>query len=170
MEGAMAIRELMTQDVAWISPEASVGEAAERLSSDPAGVICLLVGSDERAPVGIVTAVDILRAALRIALHPASISCACAPGRSSLHAEDLAREALFPALACAAGATPVRAIMSSPVRCVPETATPAQVMDLMIGQKIESLPVLRGGCVVGIIHRRALLRALSAAMKHGHAA
>jgi signal-transduction protein with cAMP-binding, CBS, and nucleotidyltransferase domain len=159
----------MTKSVAWISPEASVAEAADRLASAPPAIICLLVGDDDRAPPeGIVTAVDMLRAALQTGLTPGRLDCACAHGRL-VGVKDLACEGIFAQMARAARATPVRAIMSSPVRSVAETATAAQVMDLLIHQKIESVPVLRDGCVAGIVHRRTLLRALGGTMAASHA-
>lgn len=164
----MHARDLMTNDVTWISPEASVAEAADRLGAAPP-VNCLLVGDDESAPPeGIVTAVDMLRAALQTGLTPGRLDCACARGRL-VGVKDLACEGIFAQMAHAARATPVRAIMSSPVRSVADTATAAQVMDLLIHQKVESVPVLRDGRVAGIVHRRTLLRALGGTMAASHA-
>src|SRR5688572_7697121 len=147
----MDARRLMTGDVAWIPPTASIAEAARRLGAAPPGVTGLLVGTDERAePLGILTAVDILRAALRTALEPGRLDCECARERP-VHPEDLARDSFLDAMACAAKGLPVRAVMSSPVRCVSEDASAAQVMDALVRGRIEAVPVLRDGRAIGMV-------------------
>ncbi len=166
----MNARSLMTENVAWISPEAPVAEAARQLASAPPGVTCLLVGDGDepRVPVGVLTAADILRAALRTALAPGRLDAPCATGRP-LHPGDLACEDLFRRMAEAAGRTRVRDVMSSPVVCAEEGTTASQLADTLVRNRIESMPVCSGGRVVGIVHRRALLRALSSAMENARA-
>ena len=165
----MTVAELMTKNVLWIAPDAPIGEAARRLAAAPPGVTCLLVGRDGGAlPAGIVTEVDVLRAALGSALAPGRLECPSAEGRM-ISGEDLAREGLFAHMARAAAATRVADVMGSPVRTLPESATPCQAIDLLLRERVEVLPVVRGRVVVGLIHRRALLRALGLTMAEQHA-
>jgi signal-transduction protein with cAMP-binding, CBS, and nucleotidyltransferase domain len=157
----MNARDLMTKKLAWIAPDATVAEAAATLSAASEGVVCLLVGAPGAPPEGIVTGVDILRGALQTAFQHGRLPCA---PDAIVTAQDLARPGMLADMACAARRTPVRQIMSSPVRCVDRDDNASELMDLLIRRKIESVPVLHGGRVVGVVHRRALVRVLGELM------
>jgi CBS domain-containing protein len=158
----MNARELMSLDITWIAPDATIASAAQALSHGRTR--CVLIGHPDRPPLGIVTAVDVLRAALGAALKPRNVACPEAHDRM-IHGDDLTDARMFAHLARAAVAAPVSSVMSSPVRCVRHDAAAAEVTDLLIRRKIESLPVLDGSRVVGLIHRRALLGALDRLME-----
>lgn len=152
----------MSAEVPWISPDAPLEAAIRRLGRAGPGAPCLLVGEAGGAPLGIVTAIDLLRAALTTALEPRRLSCAqdAHPG-----AEALGAPRLFDEMACAARDLAVRRVMSSPVRTVRDDATAAQVMDRLIHERVQALPVVDAeGRALGVIHRSALVTALLEAL------
>jgi CBS domain-containing protein len=150
----MTAASLMTFDYAWIAREATLADAVGRLSAAP-GLRCLLVGEEPGPLRGIITTVDLLRAVLATALRPGRLSC---PGLVS--PRDLSKEALFDEMVACVADLRIDAFMSSPVRTIPETATAGQAMDALLSERIESLPVVRGRRVVGVLHRAAVVRAL----------
>ena len=159
----MDLTEIISDDVEWIAPEASVADAVERFARAPAGAVCLLVGDGHAEPRGIVTAFDLLRAAECTAVKPGRVSRGGAVAET-VRPEDLSRPAIFDEMACAGAKAQVREVMSSPVACVQAHASLAEVMDLLIRRRIDAVPVLRGARVAGIVHRRGLVDALARAM------
>jgi CBS domain-containing protein len=157
------LAKLTTRTLAWIAPDASIGEAAHRLAVAPPGAGCLLVGRPGEPPLGVISAVDVLRAAASTALAPGRLEAPCGE-RERIGPEDLACEGLFGAMARGSRRMAVRDIMSSPVLGVNERASVPQVLDLMIRHGIECVPVFRERCVVGMVPRRAVLIALAGEM------
>jgi predicted transcriptional regulator len=54
----------------------------------------------------------------------------------------------------------VRDVMSTPVMSVEDRATVDDVIDLMIAKNISTIPVTANGCLVGIVTRNSLIKAL----------
>lgn len=54
----------------------------------------------------------------------------------------------------------VRDVMSTPVMSVDSGSTVDDVIDLMTAKSISTVPVTEGGCLVGIVTRNSLIRAL----------
>lgn len=157
----MNVATILSRHVEWIAPDATLTEAARRLLAAPSGTTALLVGAPGAPPLGILTGFDVLRASLETALQPGRIG----PPGERVTVKDLGREALYADMARAAATMTVREVMSSPVRGLPETASICEAIDLLVRGRIEQAPVLRGGRVVGMLERRALLRALEVEME-----
>jgi CBS domain-containing protein len=160
MKTTSSLTALLTPDVAWIGADTPLAAAVERLAVKDAPR-CLLVGEPGAPPHGILTMVDVLRATLGTALSPGRLSMP-----NLVAPSDLARGDLFFEMAHAAARTRVAQVMSSPVRTIAEDATIGQAIDAMLSERVESLPVVRGRAVIGMLHRKALVGALARAMRH----
>lgn len=158
---------LMTSPPPWIAPDATIEEAVRRLGASTCDAPCLLVGREDQAPLGIVTQFDVLRAALRTALTPGRLPCA---RDAMLSPEGLAGPHVFDQMALASRDLLVRDIMSVPAIVIEEETSAAQVMDTLVRRRVDSLPVVRGGRVVGLVRRTAILEAVFGAIAAASAA
>lgn len=144
----MQAKDIMTRDVATVSPDASVREAAKlmtdrRLSGLP------VVTEDGRA-IGILTASDLLhRIETGAERRPSWFSSFFArPDElARQYAKDHGRK--------------VHEVMSRHVISVREDASLSEVADVLDRNGFKRVPVTRDGMVVGIISRGDLVRVLS---------
>lgn len=147
------------QELLWIATEATLAEAAARLAAAPPGVPGLLVREEEDSPPErMLTARDILGAALGRAIRPLLLSSD--HGAGSVDVETLDGDQLLRDMAREAAAMLVGEALGSPVACVGGEATASRLVKLLVVRRVELVPVVRGGSVVGAIDSAALLRVL----------
>jgi CBS-domain-containing membrane protein len=133
----MKASEIMTHPVFSVRADASVREASALLAEHR--ITSMPVLDDNGDVVGIVSELDLLRnrfphdprAHLTRYDEPAS-----SPGRL------------------------VRDVMSDVVFCLSENADAADVVELMVTNRVRAVPIISGADLVGIVSRRDLLRAL----------
>jgi len=140
--------EIMTRDVATVTPEASVREAAgimteKRVSGLP------VVAADGRL-VGILTASDLLH---RVETGTEKRQSWFA--RFTANPDQMARQY------AKSHGRKVHEVMSRHVISVREDASLSEVAEVLDANKLKRVPVVRGGSLVGIISRGDLVRALS---------
>jgi CBS domain-containing protein len=149
------VRDVMTRPVASIPPSASLSEAATRMSRR--GISGLPVITDGGRLVGVLSQKDILRvlserAGLRLPGSVLDLVLArSAAGRSDL--AERCRNVLDD--------TTVRDAMSRPARTVGPDVLLDDAVRLLVAGKINRLPVVTGGRVVGIVTRTDLLSGLT---------
>jgi CBS domain-containing protein len=151
------VRDVMTRPVVAVAPTASLADAATRMSRR--GISGLPVISGAGRLLGVVSQKDILRllgarAGLRL---PGSVFelvlASSAAGRSGL--AEKCRAVL--------DAVPVREAMSRPARTVAPDVLLDDAVRLLVAAKINRLPVVANGRVVGIVTRTDLLSGLTTA-------
>ena len=124
----VCVAEVMTDDVVWIDPEASLAEAVQRLlKHDISG---LPVTDLEGNVVGMLSELDLLRYLRQ-------------PKRTQSES---------------AGAPVVRDYMTTPAVTIDAGASIQDAIDIFLEESIRRLPVLRDGHLVGIVGRRDLMR------------
>jgi CBS domain-containing protein len=149
------VRDVMTRPVVSIPPSASLAEAATRMSRR--GISGLPVITEAGRLVGVVSQKDILRilaarAGLRLPGSVLDLVLARSPaGRSDL--AERCRTVL--------DATTARDAMSRPARTVGPEVLLDDAVRLLVAGKINRLPVLSKGKVVGIVTRTDLLSGLT---------
>ena len=144
----MYARELMSSPVQTISAEATIGDAAEIMVET--GKSCLPVVNRTGHLVGIIThtALCLHRKFLPLAgdLY-ALLGAWTAPKSLEDTAHDVRNKV-------------IRDVMTHPVVvATPETPV-AEVVELMLREKVNRLPILEGGELVGIITRHDLVKLL----------
>jgi CBS domain-containing protein len=145
----MEARDVMTADVATISPDNGVRQAARLMLRH--GVSGLPVIDDRGQLVGVITEGDLMR---RSELGFGSFTTTGEPPASSV---ERARAYVK------ANAWRVADVMSrDPVVVVEETPL-SRVAALMDEHAVKRLPVVRGAALVGVVSRADLLRAVAAA-------
>ena len=147
----MNASEIMTRDVIAVRPETPTGHIANVLLDN--GISAVPVTDESGAPVGIVSEGDLI-------------------GRNEIDRE--ARRDWW--LALLAEGDPLspafiaglekkerlaRDVMSAPVVTVDEDTDIHEIARLLQSYHIKRVPVIRDGCVVGIVSRADLLRALA---------
>src|SRR5262245_6395393 len=142
----------MTSDVVSVSPQTPISKVAKSLRND--GISAVPVVDEAGAPVGMVSEGDLLgrNEADRNARRDWWLT---------LLAEG---EALSPDF-LATLRTPEQCahdVMTTPVISVVEDTELAEIASLLITHRIKRVPVLRGGCIVGIVSRADLLRTIAA--------
>ena len=148
--------DIMTRDVATISPATRVGEITRILAGRH--VSALPVCDEERHVVGIVSEGDVLRP-LRESLTEKRAGWLLALSEG----EDLAPEFLDYLSADTRSAAD---IMVRHVITAEEDATLPHLAELMMRYNVKRLPILRGAELVGIVSRADLVKALARA-PHG---
>ena len=146
----MEAKEIMTRDVATVTPEASVREAAgimteRRVSGVP------VVGADGRL-VGVLTATDLLH---RVETGTEK--------RPSWFAKFISNPDQMARQYAKSHGLKVYEVMSRHVIAVRDDAGLSEVADVLDTNKLKRVPVVRGGGLVGIISRGDLVRVLSQA-------
>jgi CBS domain-containing protein len=147
----MVARDLMTKDVATVSPDTPVGEIAQLLLKR--GISAVPVVDANGAAIGMVSEGDLLgrdeeeRKARRDwwlamlaegeELHPDFLKTIRRPQQTA------------------------RQVMTTPVITVGETTKAAEIARILTEHRIKRVPVVRDGRVVGIVSRANLLQAVA---------
>lgn len=144
----MQARDIMTTNVATVSPGTPVAEIARSMLKR--GISAVPVVEDDGKVVGIVSEGDLIR---RLRPDGAShgswwLGLLAAPEE---RADTFIREH---------GRT-ARDVMSEKVTTVEETAAVAKIAETLEGKHIKRVPVLRDGKLVGIVSRADLLRGIA---------
>jgi CBS domain-containing protein len=145
----------MTKDVACVRPDTSVRHAAEVMLARR--VSGLPVIDDEGRLAGIVTEGDLMRRAeLRNALSPAGEANESSEGWNAAYVKSHSWR--------------VGDVMTATVVSVREEEPLSGIATLLDQLDIKRVPVVRGECVVGVVSRSDLLRAIVSAPSDGTAA
>ena len=153
----MLVSDLMTTDVASVSPDTPVSAVVHLLAER--GISGVPVTDADGALLGMVTEGDLMR---RLALSdeprhgwfwtPFDDQVGAAERRARVRG------------------SAARDVMTARPLAVTEDTTAGQAARLMEKHKVRRLPVLRGGRVIGVVSRSDLLRALLPAPSNGAAA
>ena len=146
----MHAREIMSETVFSVASSATVYEAAKLLVNSR--VSALPVIDENGVMVGILSEADILKGPLMAARKIGTESL----GRP----ED---DAHADAAIAQAKAQRVTDVMTKGVIAAHETASLREVADLMLKHKIERVPIVRDGAILGIVSRVDLVKALISA-------
>ncbi|WP_321350411.1 HPP family protein [Halopseudomonas oceani] len=130
--GAIRAADIMTREVHWISPEATVREGLDLLGAQRLRVLPV-VDSEQRL-VGIVTLVDLASVLDR--------------GRFRLLRRRLGERA------------PISEVMTAQVTAVPAQAPITDLVPLLSERGLHALPVLEGETLVGLVTQTDLISAL----------
>ena len=139
MGDRLLVQDLMTSDVITVGPDATLAEAALRMSSS--GVRALPVVNESGGVLGLITDLEVMDRCLPWIgeqLEPANVEEA-QRGLESITVRDL---------------------MQRRVLCVNEDQALHEVAALMIHKDIERCPVVSEGTLVGILTRADILRQL----------
>jgi CBS domain-containing protein len=144
---ALLARDIMTREICTVRPDASLQDIARLLVDRH--ISALPVTDEDDRIVGIVSESDLLRRGETGTERRRSwwLELFVSP-------DTLAREYVK--------AHGVRAIdvMTSHVHCVRESASLAEIADLMEAEHVKRVPVVRAGRLIGIVSRADLVRAL----------
>lgn len=143
-------RDIMTSPVITARPDARVKDLVALMTTHKVSGIPIVTFEHEL--VGIVTEGDLLYKELDPKPAEPSGVVQRIPLRSISDAVERARKA---------EALTAREIMTSPVVAVTEAATVREIATLMVKHRINRLPVLRAGRVVGIVSRADVLKAFN---------
>ena len=149
------VRDVMTRPVVSVPPTASLAEAATRMSRRGISGLPVITGGGRL--VGVVSQKDILRVlAARAGLKLPGSVLDLVLARSAAGRSDLAER-------CRAvlDATKTRDAMSHPARSVAPDELLDDAVRLLVSGKINRLPVVARGKVVGIVTRTDLLSGLT---------
>ena len=140
--------DIMTTEVVAVGPDAPVPEIARVLNLHRIGGVPVV--DETRHPLGMVSAGDTVRRA------------GAAAGKNGAwwlllfdEREDVARDYIRAHKLRAAD------VMSRDVVCIGEDTGIADIACLLEEKRVKRLPVVRGGCMVGIVTRGDLLRAVA---------
>jgi acetoin utilization protein AcuB len=136
----MRVRELMSRRVTTIAQEATCLEAVELMCRRKVRHLPVLAPNGRL--VGLVTDRDV---------------------RHRLFASDVYSRIGSVPVSVLLGETPVRSVMSTPVRCIAASAEVAEAADRMRREKVGCLPVVDGRRVVGILTEIDVLRRIAGA-------
>ncbi len=142
---------IMTRDVVSVSPDATVKEAAARLSER--GISAAPVVDKDGTVLGMVSEGDLMQAfGHKKAQHRAWWLNVLAEGeRLAPEFENYLR----------LDQRRVRDVMTKDVVVVAESATVNEIADLLTKHRIKRVPVVRAGKLVGVVSRADLIRALA---------
>lgn len=144
----MDAKEIMTRDVATVSPETSVREAAARMTEKRVSGVPV-VAADGRL-VGMLTASDLLHRVETGTEKPRSWFANFISNPDQMARQYTKSHGLK-----------VHEVMSRHVISVREDVSLSEVAEVLDTNKLKRVPVVRDGAVVGIISRGDLVRALS---------
>jgi CBS domain-containing protein len=150
-EDVMQARDLMTTDVAAVSPDTPTRDVAKLLLARR--ISAMPVVDRSGAPLGMVSEGDLVG-------RGASERAARRDWWLELLAEGTTLSPIFRQFVEAAD-RPVREVMATPVVTVSEDTEVGDIVRLLEEHRIKRVPVVRGGRVVGIVSRADLLRALA---------
>jgi CBS domain-containing protein len=147
----MQARDVMTTDVAAVSPDTPTRQVAKLLLER--GISAMPVVDARGAPIGMVSEGDLVG-------RGASERAERRDWWLELLAEGTRLAPSFLEFVTAAD-RPVRDVMATPIVTVSEDTELGEIARLLEAHRIKRVPVVRGGRVVGIVSRADLLRALS---------
>lgn len=130
----MKAQDVMSSPVITLRPDTPVMAASALLASH--GFTAAPVVDDQRRVIGIVTEADLIR-------------------------DQIPPEGWPPHAVQDRSRTPIRAVMTPTPASVTPASDVAELVTLMLGSRIRSLPVVDDGELVGIVSRRDVLRAVA---------
>ena len=140
----MFVKEIMTKEVITISPDASLKEIGEILKEKRISGIPVVDGNGN--VVGIVTLTDLLRILDQIYKWKEMEKRVAGLKLSEMREEEKSK-------------AKVRDIMTKDVFTISEDGTIDDVMRMMFGKGIHTIPVIKDGKLVGIMGKRDLIDA-----------
>jgi CBS domain-containing protein len=141
----LLVRDVLSGRVISVTPETSVLEAARLMLQH--GVAALPVVSEEREVLGLISHGEILQHLLARHTGRTSGEHVAAKGSARL-STSLVRESA------------VRDVMGRSVLCLSEDQSVIEAATLMVNKKLEQVPVVREGTLVGLVTREDLVRRL----------
>ena len=148
----MKVREIMTTDVATVRRDTSVNDIAKLMHERDIGGIPVL--DDARHVVGIVTELDMIVRNTRLTM-PAFIQIldlARIPLEMPGHYQNRLRHML---------GTQARDIMTKEVVTVSPDAEMEDLAEMMVKRRVNPVPVVENGILVGIVSRADLIRMMA---------
>jgi CBS domain-containing protein len=139
----MKVRELMTEDVVSVRPEASLRDAAVLLTEHRVSGLPVVIGGGE--VIGVLSEADIVAKASGGTSHGGLLSWLFAP---EIEGEKVA-------------ARTVSEAMSSPALTISPTRPVHEAARRMISEGVNRLPVVEDGKLVGILTRADIVRAFT---------
>ncbi len=138
----MLARDVMINDVAFVTLDTDVSEVARQLSATPTGAV--VVVNVSRHPIGIVTRSDIERASPEAETPPIPRWLIKNRRPNQTFRPD-------PML--------LSDVMTAPAIYVPDIAQLLELVPLMENKRLKRLPVVRSGALVGVLRRADVWRA-----------
>jgi CBS domain-containing protein len=143
----LVVRDLLSRPLVTVAPEAPLVEAARLMVRH--GVAALPVVSEENEMLGLVSHGEILQYLLpRQPGRSGSSGEYPAAGRPPRLSTGVVREVL------------VRDVMDRSVLCLSEDQSLTEAASLMVNRKLERVPVVREGALVGLLSREDIVRHL----------
>lgn len=153
----MRVEEIMTKDVVFLSPDNTVAEAIRIFAENKIGGAPVI--DEEGKLVGIVTDADIFKS-LGVRYKKFDITFPTGVGMTTV---DFKSKVEYKELKRAfhdAAKTRIRDIMVKKVLTADPGHQVEMIVPLLVEKKINRLPVVKGGQVVGLISRGDIIRAL----------
>lgn len=144
-------RDIMTTEVLTVSPETSIADLSKTLENRKIGGVPV-VDQDGRL-VGVITQSDLVERARDLELPPAI-------NILDLHIYLQIPSHLIQRVEKMLGTTVGDCMSSNPITVAPDTPV-SQIAALMAKQKVHTIPVLKGGKIVGVIGKMDLVRAMA---------
>ena len=144
-------RDIMTTEVLTVSPETSIADLSKTLENRRIGGVPV-VDPDGRL-VGVITQSDLVERARDLELPPAI-------NILDLHIYLQIPSHLIQRVEKMLGTTVGDCMTPNPVTVAPDTSV-SQIAALMAKQKVHTIPVLKGGKIVGVIGKMDLVRAMA---------
>jgi CBS domain-containing protein len=147
----LSARDIMTTEVLTVSPETSIAELSKTLENRKIGG--LPVVDQGGRLVGVITQSDLVDRARDLELPPAI-------NILDLHIYLQIPSHLIKRVEKMLGTTVGDCMSPNPVTVAPDTPV-SQIAALMAKQKVHTIPVLKGGKLVGVIGKMDLVRAMA---------
>jgi CBS domain-containing protein len=144
-------RDIMTTEVLTVSPETSIADLSKTLENRKIGGVPV-VDQGGRL-VGVITQSDLVERARDLELPPAI-------NILDLHIYLQIPSHLLQRVEKMLGTTVGDCMTANPVTVAPDTPV-SQIAALMAKQKVHTIPVLKGGKIVGVIGKMDLVRAMA---------
>jgi CBS domain-containing protein len=144
-------RDIMTTEVLTVSPETSIADLSKTLENRKIGGVPV-VDKGGRL-VGVITQSDLVERARDLELPPAI-------NILDLHIYLQIPSHLIQRVEKMLGTTVGDCMSPNPVTVAPDTPV-SQIAALMAKQKMHTIPVLKGGKIVGVIGKMDLVRAMA---------
>lgn len=142
----LLVRDVLSRPLVTVAPETPLSEAARLMVRH--GVASLPVVSEENEMLGLVSHGEILQYLLPRHSSGARSGEFPAAGRSPRLSPNVVREVA------------VRDVMDRSVLCLSEEQSLAEAASLMVNRKLERMPVVREGSLVGVLAREDIVRRL----------
>jgi len=144
-------RDIMTTEVLTVSPETSIADLSKTLENRKIGGVPV-VDQGGRL-VGVITQSDLVERARDLELPPAI-------NILDLHIYLQIPSHLIQRVEKMLGTTVGDCMTPNPITVAPDTPV-SQIAALMAKQKVHTIPVLKGGKIVGVIGKMDLVRAMA---------